>query len=92
MTKLDFSVIERAGLTQQEFADAADVSRVTTNKWVVGKMNPHRYIKRRITVLLGVLELAIEDDRLPLPHGMPKHKRPEAIRAVIRASQVALNP
>jgi DNA-binding XRE family transcriptional regulator len=92
MTKLDFTVIERAKLTQQEFADVAAVSRVTTNKWVVGKMSPHRYIKDRITELLGVLENAIDDDRLPLPDGMPKHKRPAAIRAAIRASQVALNP
>ncbi len=92
MTKLDFTVIERAGLTQQEFADAAAVSRVTTNKWVMGKMAPHRYIKKRISELLIVLETAIEDDHLPLPSGMPKHKRPEAIRAVIRASQGALNP
>jgi hypothetical protein len=55
-------------------------------------MAPHRYIKERITDLLDVLENAIEEHRLPLPSGMPKHKRPEAIRAVIRASQGALNP
>ena len=91
MTKLDFSVIERAGLTQQEFADAAAVSRVTTNKWVMGKMSPHRYIKDRIEQLLEVLEAAIEEEHLPLPAGMPKHQRPTAIRAAIRASQGALN-
>jgi DNA-binding XRE family transcriptional regulator len=91
MTKLDFTVIERAHLTQQEFADVARVSRVTTNKWVVGKMAPHMYIRNRITELLDVLETAIEDDLLPLPSGMPKHKRPAAIRAVISASQGALN-
>jgi len=92
MTKLDFTVIERAGLTQQEFATAADVSRITTNKWVVGKMNPHRYIRHRITELLDVLESAVEDHRLPLPLGMPKHKRHAAIRAVISTAQAALNP
>jgi DNA-binding XRE family transcriptional regulator len=91
MKKLDFSVIERAGLTQQEFADAAAVSRVTTNKWVMGKMAPHRYIKKRITELLDVLEAAIEDDQLPLPSGMPKHQRPAAIRAAISTAQAALN-
>ncbi len=91
MKKLDFTVIDRAGLTQQEFADAAEVSRVTTNKWVMGKMAPHRYIKERITELLGVLENAIEEERLPLPSGMPKHKRPAAIRAVISTLQDALN-
>ncbi len=92
MKKLDFSVIERAGLTQQEFADAAAVSRVTTNKWVMGKMAPHRYIKARITELLGVLEAAIDDEHLPLPSGMPKHQRPAAIRAAISSAQAALNP
>jgi DNA-binding XRE family transcriptional regulator len=92
MTKLDFTVIERADLTQQEFADAAGVSRVTTNKWVMGKMSPHMYIRDRITDLLEVLEAAIEDNALPLPHGVPKHKRPAAIRAAISAAQAALNP
>lgn len=91
MTKLDFTVIERAGLTQQEFADAAAVSRVTTNKWVMGKMAPHRYIKKRIAELLETLEEAIAEEALPLPAGMPKHQRPAAIRAVISASQGALN-
>lgn len=92
MTKLDFTVIERADLTQQEFAAVAGVSRVTTNKWVMGKMSPHMYIRDRITGLLDVLENAIGDNLLPLPSGMPKHKRPAAIRAAISTAQAALNP
>jgi hypothetical protein len=50
------------------------------------------YIRDRITDLLEVLEAAIEDNALPLPHGVPKHKRPAAIRAAISAAQAALNP
>ncbi len=92
MTKLDFTVIERAELTQQEFATVAGVSRITTNKWVMGKMSPHMYIRDRITDLLDVLESALEEHRLPLPSGVPKHKRPAAIRAVVSAAQAALNP
>jgi len=91
MTQLDFSVIERAGLTQQEFADAASVSRVTTNRWVVGKMNPHRYIRQRVTEFLAVLETAIDENLLPLPAGVPEHLRPAEIRAAIDAAQAAFN-
>lgn len=88
---MDFSVIKRAKLTQQEFADVCDVSRVTANLWATGKMTPHMYIRAEIMEIVAALTKAVRDGRLPLPTSIPKAQRPEAIRAVLGASQDALN-
>lgn len=61
---LDFSAIERAGLTQQEFANLVNVTRVTVNHWVNGGM-PANFLKKVVRNYLEDLELAIERQWLP---------------------------
>jgi DNA-binding XRE family transcriptional regulator len=61
---MDFSAIERAGLTQVEFAKLVNVTRVTVNHWVNGGM-PANFLRRAVEGYLADLELAIEKDLLP---------------------------
>ena len=82
---MDFTVIQRGGLTQSEFATLAGVSRVTTNMWVTGKMAPHRFIKDRVATVLEALETAIKNDKLPLPKSIPRHNRPAALAELVPA-------
>jgi transcriptional regulator with XRE-family HTH domain len=80
---MDFSIIERAGLTQKEFADLGEVSRVTVNLWTSGKMNPHRYIKGGISELLGILNVAVDKGALPLGNDVPRPKRAEHLGKIV---------
>ena len=89
MSKLDFSVIERAGLTQGEFADLIGVTRVTVNLWVNGG-TPSPYLTRVCDGMLNRLQEAIDAEYLPAPllemhptqHN--KEERRETIRAVMQ--------
>ena len=82
--ELDFTVVNRAGLTQKEFASLAGVSRVTTNTWVRGKMKPHRYIRARAEKFVALLERAVECAALPLPVTTRRLDRPFAIKEALR--------
>jgi transcriptional regulator with XRE-family HTH domain len=84
--EIDFTIIARAGLTQKEFAVLSGVSRVTANLWVMGKMNPHRYIKARTAKVVSTLETAVETGALPLPDSVPSLERGRAIKAAFRAA------
>jgi DNA-binding XRE family transcriptional regulator len=86
---MDFTVIARAGLTQAEFSALVGVGRVTTNTWVRGKMHPHRYIKARITAVLGCLESAIEHKDLPLADGV--QDRLAAVRRAVKSAMIRAN-
>lgn len=83
---LDFTVVARAGLTQREFAALVGVSRVTTNLWVSGKMNPHRLIRARAVSTVAVLEKAILNAKLPLPQSIKATERPAALACALRAN------
>ena len=87
--ELDFSIIERAGLTQSEFAGLADVTRVTINHWVSGKGRPARKKEPKIKSLLKVLSVAnkrgILPDTLPSIHKDHMDDRRAQIRKAIRA-------
>jgi DNA-binding XRE family transcriptional regulator len=81
---MDFTVIERAGLTQQDFATLVGVSRVTTNAWVGGKLLPHKYVRAKIVAILGHLEDALAFGALPLkPEPTPMNK-PAVLMGVVR--------
>lgn len=88
-TEFDFSVIEEAGLTQAEFAELAEVSRVTVNLWVQKKCLPARKKETRIKSLLKVLSAAIRRGMLPgtLPTARKANMddRRTLIRKTIRA-------
>lgn len=64
MSVLDFSVIERAGLTQSEFAKLVNVTRVTVNHWVNGG-TPSNFLKRVVAGYLTNLQTAIDKELLP---------------------------
>lgn len=64
MSALDFSVIERAGLTQSEFAKLVNVTRVTVNHWVNGG-TPSNFLKKVVAGYLDDLRTAVDKEVLP---------------------------
>lgn len=62
---MKFELIEKAGLTQREFAQVCGVSRTTVNLWINGKMNPHRFILSRVQAVIDALEGALASGELP---------------------------
>lgn len=81
--KIDFSAIHRAGLTQSEFADICEVSRITVNLWVKGKMQPHRYNRDHVAMCILATANAIESRKLPLPSGLKGDRRAAALRSAL---------
>ena len=79
---LDFSILRRARLTQSEFAHFANVSRVTVNNWIHGRLGVHDARIQKISKLLRAVELAVEAKAFPLAD-TPKDKRIEAIKKVL---------
>jgi DNA-binding XRE family transcriptional regulator len=84
---MDFTVVAQAGLTQKEFAAVCGVSRVTANTWVRGKMNPHRYIKQKIAVVLDALHSAVAHADLPLKADVPDDQRVAEVRKAVVAAR-----
>ena len=85
---MDFSLIERAGLTQSEFAQLCGVTRVTTNLWATGKMNPHRYISSKVASILRAIETAIQNEKLPIATNVTKTDRQTAIDTAINLAEI----
>ena len=83
MPQYDFSLIDKAGLTQKEFAELCSVSRVTVNLWVSSKMSPHRYIRERVAEALDTVAQALGSGRLPLSDELPRDERPAALSAAL---------
>ena len=81
MPEFDFSLISRAGLTQQDVADYLGVSRVTVNYWVQGRVEPHPWIQADVGAFLARLRTALDEGRLPV-------QLPD-LREVTRASRRA---
>lgn len=63
--EFDFTLIERAGLTQQDFAELLGVARPTVNRWVNGQ-TPHMMVRKRVAALLKLLESKIDAGKLPV--------------------------
>lgn len=64
---MDFSIIERAGLTQTQYAELVGVTRVTVNFWVRAKVRPRDIVRSRIALANAALEKAVEAGELPVP-------------------------
>ena len=64
---LDFTIIKRAGITQQEFAQLCEVTRTTVNLWVSGNTKPHKCVRRRVTTVTAAMTRAVDAALLPLP-------------------------
>jgi transcriptional regulator with XRE-family HTH domain len=66
--ELDFAIIKKAGLSQQDFADLCGVSRVTVNLWVNGK-TPSRFLKEKLSETLMAIAEADALGKLPQQKG-----------------------
>lgn len=67
---MDFEVIDRAGLTQSQFARLVDVSRVTVNTWVKGHYRPSQYVRGRVIRALELIKQAHVEGKLPIRPGI----------------------
>lgn len=81
--KIDFSAIHQAGLTQSEFASLCEVSRITVNLWVNGKMQPHRYNRDHVAMCILAIGQALDEQRLPLKPGLKNAARVAALRSAL---------
>jgi hypothetical protein len=84
---MDFSLIEKAELTQKEFGRLCGVSRVTANLWATKKFAPHRYIQARVKDNLTAIAAAIEAGLLPLPNNVERDSRYDALTRVIEQTR-----
>lgn len=69
---LDFDIVMRSGLTQQEFADLAKVSRITAIYWIKGQRKPSKHTYERTAEILKRLDLALSTGTLPLTTPPPR--------------------
>lgn len=87
-TEWDFAIVAASGLTQQEFAKLAKVTRVTANLWLNGHRHPSHYIAPRVVEILKRLADAVEEGTLPPPtrpgNGTDRDRRAREILHAIR--------
>ena len=88
---MDFSVIQKAGITQREFATIVGVSRVTANMWSRGKMNPHRLIKHNVERCVARIGWLVETGQLPLT-SIPRARRLGVLKGLIDDEPTTLAP
>ncbi len=85
---MQFDIIEKAGLTQREFAQICAVSRATVNLWVNGHMNPHRYIRSTVQSKVAMLQRAVTRGLLPVVAARGP-ERDSAVQAALKAAASA---
>ena len=78
---MDYTIIERAGLTQQEAADLLHIARVTLNLHINGKNKPMPTVALRTERVFALLERLVEAKKLPKQIAL----RDKAARAVLMA-------
>jgi transcriptional regulator with XRE-family HTH domain len=84
---MDFTIIERAGLRQDQFGDLVGASRVTVNLWVNGKFKPRTTKRGKVAQVIKALETAVADGRLPI-----KDRREEELDAILKQIAENLQP
>jgi transcriptional regulator with XRE-family HTH domain len=67
MTKLDFTIIEKAGVSQGQFGRLCGVSRITVNTWATGARAPAKHRLQRVSDALDLLSRATATGQLPVP-------------------------
>ncbi len=63
---MDFSIIAKAGLTQQQFGQLVDVNRITVNTWVRGHYGPGPHKRNIVAKALKLLAEAVKAKNLPI--------------------------
>lgn len=62
---MDFKLLRKAGITQQEMALIVGLSDVTIWKYVSGRTAPRNENARRVGVFLDILKVLVEKGQLP---------------------------
>ena len=81
----DFTILQRAGITQAEYGAQAGVSRITVNLWVNGTHNPNIYLQPGVKRLNRALEAAVKAGALPLPSTVGRMDRAVEISRAVAA-------
>lgn len=81
---MDFTILKRAGVSQEFFAGLLRVSTPAVNKWVKGG-NVHKARIGAVQKILGALEAATEAGELPV-QGVTKEEREVAMKKIILAA------
>ena len=83
--QMEFDIIKKAGIGQQEFAELIGVSRVSVNNWVRGKSKPSKHTrekcKRYLTYLKVANRMKLLPGQIPTMHRLNVLSRREYIRA-----------
>jgi len=81
--EFNFVTTVKAGITQGEVAQLVGVSRNTVSKWMHGTGGVRLAHAETVKLLLDKLNRAIEDNQLPLPHGVRRKNRLRTIREIL---------
>lgn len=71
---MDFTILDRSGMTKAEFAKLMRVSRVTVYKWAKGS-NVRKSIEPRLKRALSLIGKAVKGGMLPLSDDVPREER-----------------
>lgn len=80
---MDFTIIERAGITQAQFGELVGVTRFTVNTWVKKKFQPRPGVRPRTVAVLQALDHAIAQGVLPVPKVDRDERVKEALKKVV---------
>lgn len=87
---MDFTIIERAGITQAQFGELIGVSRITVNTWVNKKFQPRTGLRGRVATAVKALEDAVDVGLLPVPpsdHDARVKEALQEVAAAVKASE-----
>lgn len=90
---MDFSVIQKAGLSAAELAflirykdadeNVRSMTRLSTYRWIVGKVTPNEKVAPRVKKVLSLIQDAVDSGDLPLKLGTPRADRKRLIAVAI---------
>ena len=80
---MDFSVIDKAGVSKTEFAKLMRTSRTTVHSWMGGG-GSHAMISTRLRRVLSTMERAVKAGRLPLKGAVARKDRVPAITKILK--------
>jgi DNA-binding XRE family transcriptional regulator len=87
---MDFSIVNRAGLTQSEFAHLCGVSRVSVCLWMNGHASPHHLHDGNIIRVLRALEHGVASRLFPVNVPRGDSCRAASVHDAYQASIAAL--
>lgn len=81
---IDFSILERADISQRELAVLMNVSPAAVHHWVCGRRRPSERLRYRLIERLKQIEEAVESGKLPIsePHIIYTKTRPIRLKAL----------